>query len=774
MGARETILKKLLGAPEAMEKIAKGLGPMTRRQFFGKSAEAVKEVNRYTKGDFDELVRPLLLRSKYGSGQYEEMFEALPDTQKTFDRIIEMKNAPDDLKEALKLLKVSDIVKDLKETLPGEWSHKELTILGEYLHKGDISNYTKYKTQSIFKVLQPTSTELKQHIEQWGNSIAGTDNAVASWRDPWIAKLSKTIPKQVSKWGKEFVTPQVEKAAKTLDKLGQTELSRRQFLTGGFSRKKALLALGTTATGASLISPDEAEAISPKDFYKNVLKSMDLIKQATPAERIALKKAIRKIPKGYLDDLEGVDHIREASKAMPVSISPEIFQHATDPSVRALYVSDYASGMSKSEKAVINKKFGANLDLLKKRIFTKKPSEMSQPETTSPIHEVGHHIHEEVVDSKEFAKYINSFEGTDFKQFKELGHETKSWVGSPEELFAEATRFKLLGKDEIFNKFPEQTKNLVSKYLPALAVASGVASVSQSNDAEAGPRDKLVKGLKAFKQGATGGGRILDKYPVPSSASETAIETGLRIQGKDVAGIQKGPGRWRYIVFTDDSHMTVDKDQITSLMADKGASYYTNFMKTRPKKVQQFQAKKSLESRMQVSKEKDLPSKEIRELMNKYVSNVEKVNPEAQPAANHILIQYQGKTLQIPRAYAEKLEGKVKGLKILKEHKGTGNFDWNVFSNKKERGGLKVSESLMPGSTARYQEGLKNGKQMADLLDKLKKEKDATKRKAILEALKVGGVTAATAGGLLAVGSRLSKKKDNPKGYTEVNFNVSK
>ncbi len=398
-------------------------------------------------------------------------------------------------------------------------------------------------------------------------------------------------------------------------------------------RQKAILGLATGVGIGAFTQPEDAEAISARAFWEVSKEGLKNLPRATQAETAL---AIRRIPKIALENIthaEGVD-----SKQFQ-----EIVGQRTG---RGVHSFNWETGRG---KVFINK-------------------EKVKPST--PIHEALHQLYFEMLPSDK-----KTLEDT-FKKVSDAGLDTYleritgTRIHNERELLSEIGAHVLLKNPQISKLMPTdlmaRMSTLINKYkkplFGVLATTGGLGYLNEN--AEAAP--KLKPG--EIKKGAEG---ILKKYLVPSSGEEQILETGFTIQGRNVQAVRKGPGKWRFLVFEDGTYMTVDKDHLHSLTADTGAREYTNFMKNRPEKVQHFQANKSLQQRYTKAQMSEFTPDEIKGNLNRYISNVEQITPETLPGQRKVLVQYKGKTMQIPREYAEKLvENNTPKFKILKGFEG--------------------------------------------------------------------------------------------------------
>ena len=185
-----------------------------------------------------------------------------------------------------------------------------------------------------------------------------------------------------------------------------------------------------------------------------------------------------------------------------------------------------------------------------------------------------------------------------------------------------------------------------SKVLGAAGVAAG-ATLLPSEDAEAFPFGKVIKGMKSIKasKGIKSGtskeltGRVLFGEEVK----------GLQMEGKTILNVTKSAGPWRNINFDDGTSLPVTKDILHDIMREVGGRNYQYKFSQERGIDKLLAAEKSLKFHLaRVNKKK--AGYQRKRLEKRLKQTFEPSTVE------HVTCYYKGIELSMPREKAELLE----------------------------------------------------------------------------------------------------------------------
>lgn len=185
------------------------------------------------------------------------------------------------------------------------------------------------------------------------------------------------------------------------------------------------------------------------------------------------------------------------------------------------------------------------------------------------------------------------------------------------------------------------------------AGAAGTAAALQPEEASGFPMKPVRKGLVKV-------GKNLWR-----SSSAERLKGFETMQGKVIDDVLQSMGDWRLIKYTDGTEQKVTKDYITSLCRQCGTKQYIERFRDKVGPSKTEQALKSLE--YHEARAPAVGSRQMtRRLHKEHLSRLKEFSDEALQAADTVFVERKGKYFQMPKDYAEHLEG----LGILKIRRG--------------------------------------------------------------------------------------------------------
>lgn len=236
------------------------------------------------------------------------------------------------------------------------------------------------------------------------------------------------------------------------------KLLKREAIEAAFKEaKKAgksiglLGAAGVIGAGA-LAKPEEAEAVSPKEYLSALKK---IYPNASRRELAKLGQAIRRSPKIAMERIKSIE-----------AMAPEEAEGAGAWLRGRLDIGGFKTLPS---EMYLNPKF--------------KPG-------TTPLHESGHELFRQMTPEDREAVY-KILEKVGLIERGIMQTLVNTRLGNPEEFFAEAFA-RMATKSELQNIFPKDLRNIIKKYAPKLGVvgaagAIGAGALAKPEEAEAAP-----------------------------------------------------------------------------------------------------------------------------------------------------------------------------------------------------------------------------------------------------------------------------------------------
>jgi hypothetical protein len=221
--------------------------------------------------------------------------------------------------------------------------------------------------------------------------------------------------------------------------------------------------------------------------------------------------------------------------------------------------------------------------------------------------------------------------GDSKKPLEEAYNKTAKVILLEIEKMGEVTNSKLLG-------LKKKIHSMLTKGLLSSAGASALLHKLDVKEAEASPAG-------VFEKAVVKGARKV------SSSAEVLI--GRKLEGKTITNVLK-EGKWRKILFDDDTMQIVTPAEVNSLIRKKTTKSYLNRFKDKEGSAKTRQALRSLKMReAHYDKNPFITKKSFKQIHKAHQKRIKsfKENPP-----DSVFVDYEGKFLQMPREYAEHLE----------------------------------------------------------------------------------------------------------------------
>jgi hypothetical protein len=492
--------------------------------------------------------------------------------------------------------------------------------------------------------------------------IPGVDDTLEGTRRAYLDRMNVAPPNEYiilqpekfSAFYEQYVTNNLANPGTTADKLNWTD-----FL------KKAT-AMGLVGTAGVAAMPEDAEAISARDFFKQSVRAMGGIQAVPKSEREILKTGARTLPKEWLDKISKVDHAfaaMEDAKDLPYVYQRQIDDFAYNQNVRGFAVN-----------ADDRLKMGdlANSIYLKTPIDTKGRT----PQAGTVLHETGHIAHgsgmrdlphTEAAFLDDMWNWLVRNDG-----LAPLENRRNVSIHNSRELFAEAVNARISDPAGFDKLFPEPLKEIIHKYMPALAAGGVVAGISLTPEqaeaaARLGPLTKqtletaseLAVKTKPYHESKHLLGHKLNLSFGDMPEASYTIRDLKRSTGKrhDYFAILENEAGERY-------QLPMSKAYFKSLNKAVGTNQYLDDFVTKPDIAREAQATKSLELRE--------ATKPVKGTIGK--ANAQRIN-KLDPSLKRQYVYFQAndsvKPVYMPKMYAWFLE-KLKKGRIVQETSAAG------------------------------------------------------------------------------------------------------